>query len=65
MYLGSYHKDKIGEVPEGKKKPSFVYWIKDAEKERYDGFEKMAIFTDKGRCHSEKIVKTYNQKSLV
>ncbi|HIE32419.1 MAG TPA: IS1634 family transposase [Methanosarcinales archaeon] len=56
---------KVGEVPEGKKKPAFTYWIKDAEKERYDGFGKTVIFTDKDRWHSEKIVKTYNQKSLV
>ena len=56
---------KIGEIPEGKKKPSLAYWIKDKELERYDGFGKMVIFTDKDRWHSEKIVKTYNQKSLV
>jgi len=69
---GIIHKDfraiigyKVGDIPEGKKKPSLVYWIKDAEKERYDGFGKMVIFTDKDRWHSEKIVKTYNQKSLV
>nr|AAU82814.1 transposase [uncultured archaeon GZfos1D1] len=42
-----------------------MYWIKDPEKERYDGFGKMVIFTDKDRWHSEKIVKTYNKKSLV
>jgi transposase len=56
---------KIGEIPEGKKKPALTYWIKDAEKERYDGFGKIVIFTDKDGWHSEKIVKTYNQKSLV
>ncbi len=56
---------KIGDIPEGKKKPSLTYWIKDAEKERYDGFGKMVIFTDKEKWHSEKIVKTYNQNSLV
>ena len=56
---------KIGEIPEGKKKPSLTYWIKDAEKERYEGFGKMIVFTDKDKWHSDKIVKVYNQKSLV
>ena len=56
---------KIGEISEGKKKPSLAYWIKDAEKERYEGFGKMIVFTDKNKWHSDKIVKVYNQKSLV
>jgi len=69
---GIIHKDfkaiigyKIGEIPEGKKKPSLTYWIKDKELERYEGFGKMIVFTDKGKWHSEKVVKVYNQKSLV
>ncbi|KAF5418891.1 MAG: hypothetical protein C5S49_01120 [Candidatus Methanogaster sp.] len=35
------------------------------ELERYEGFGKMIVFTDKDKWHSDKIVKVYNQKSLV
>ncbi len=56
---------KVDDIPEGKKKPSLAHWIKDAEKERYDGFGEMVIFTENDRWLSEKVIKTYNQKSLV
>lgn len=55
----------VGEVPEGRKKPTLKYWIKDGEKERYEGFGKTVIFTDMDMWHSDKIIKTYNQKYLV
>lgn len=57
---------KIGKIPKGKKKPSLKYWVNsDKEKERYEGFGKTIIFTDKNGWHSKKIVKTYNSKYLV
>ena len=55
----------VGKIPEGQKKPTLEYWIKDEGKERYDSFGKTIIFTDLDRWHSDKIVKTYNQKYLV
>jgi transposase len=57
---------KVGEIPEGKKKPSLEIWIKkEVEELRYAGFGKTIIFTDMHIWHSEKIAKTYNQKYLV
>ena len=56
---------KVGRIPKGKKKPSLKYWTKEKEKERYEGFGKTIIFTDKDKWHSKKIAKTYNQKYLV
>jgi len=57
---------KVGEVPEGKKKPALEVWTPDAvEKKRYTGFGKTVLFTDLHTWHSKKIVKTYNQKYLV
>ena len=57
---------KVGEIPEGKKKPSLEIWVKEeVEKLRYAGFGKTIVFTDMHTWHSEKIAKTYNQKYLV
>lgn len=57
---------RIGKMVKGKKKPSLEYWVNDGkEKERYEGFGKTIVFTDKDRWHSKKIVKTYNSKYLV
>jgi len=57
---------KVGEIPEGKKKPSLEIWIeKEVEELRYAGFGKTIFFTDMHIWHSEKIAKTYNQKYLV
>ena len=57
---------KVGEVPEGKKKPALEVWTPDAvEKKRYAGFGKTVLFTDLHTWHSKKIAKTYNQKYLV
>ena len=57
---------KVGEIPEGKKKPSLEIWIeKEVEELRYAGFGKTIVFTDMHIWHSEKIAKTYNQKYLV
>ena len=57
---------KVGEIPEGKKKPSLEIWIeKEVEELRYAGFGKTIVFTDMHTWHSEKIAKTYNQKYLV
>jgi len=57
--------NKVGEIPEGKKKPTLEVWIKDVEKERYAGFGKTIVFTDMHSWHSKKIAQTYNQKYLV
>ena len=57
---------KVGEIPEGKKKPGLEIWIEnEVEKLRYAGFGKTIVFTDMHTWHSEKIAKTYNQKYLV
>ena len=57
---------KVGEIPEGKKKPDLEIWIKsDVEELRYAAFGKTIVFTDMHIWHSEKIAKTYNQKYLV
>jgi len=57
---------KVGEIPEGKKKPGLEIWIEDEVEElRYAGFGKTIVFTDMHIWHSEKIAKTYNQKYLV
>ncbi len=57
---------KVGEIPEGKKKPSLKIWVnEEVEKLRYAGFGKTIVFTDMHTWHSEKIAKTYNQKYLV
>ena len=38
---------KVGEIPEGKKKPSLEIWIKkEVEDLRYAGFGKTIVFTD-------------------
>jgi transposase len=56
----------VGEIPEGKKKPSLEIWIEEeVEKLRYAAFGKTIVFTDMHIWHSEKIAKTYNQKYLV
>lgn len=56
---------EVGRIPEGRKKPTLKYWIKNKEKERYEGFGKTLVFTDMDKWHSKKIAKTYNQKYLV
>ena len=56
---------KVGDVPEGRKKPTLEIWIKDGEEERYAGFGKTIVFTDMHSWHSKKIAQTYNQKYLV
>ncbi len=57
---------KVGEIPEGKKKPGLEIWVEnEVEKLRYAGFGKTIVFTDMHSWHSEKIAKTYNQKYLV
>ena len=56
---------KVGKVPEGKKKPTLEYWVTDVEEERYEGFGKTIIFTDKDQWHTKKIEQTYNKKYLV
>jgi hypothetical protein len=57
---------KVGEIPQGKKKPTLEIWIeKNVEERRYRGFGKTIVFTDLHTWHSKKIAKTYNQKYLV
>jgi transposase len=57
---------KVGRIPKGKRKPTLECWIEEErEEERYDGFGKTIVFTDKGRWHSKKIAKTYNSKYLI
>ena len=57
---------KVGEIPQGKKKPTLETWIKKkVEERRYIGFGKTIVFTDLHTWHSKKIAKTYNQKYLV
>jgi len=57
---------KVGEIPQGEKKPTLEIWAKkEVEDTRYVGFGKTIVFTDMHTWHSEKIAKTYNQKYLV
>ena len=57
---------KVGEIPQGKKKPTLEIWTKKkVEERRYRGFGKTIVFTDLHTWHSKKIAKTYNQKYLV
>jgi len=57
---------KVGEIPQGKKKPTLNIWTKkEVEDTRYAGFGKTIVFTDMHTWHSKKIAKTYNQKYLV
>lgn len=57
---------KVGEIPDGKKKPGLEIWIKrEVEELRFAAFGKTIVFTDMHTWHSEKIAKTYNQKYLV
>ncbi len=57
---------KVGEIPQGKKKPTLETWTKkNVEERRYRGFGKTIVFTDLHAWHSKKIAKTYNQKYLV
>ena len=57
---------EVGEVPQGKKKPTLECWIDEKVEEiRYTGFGKTIVFTDLHTWHSKKIAKTYNQKYLV
>jgi len=56
----------VGEIPQGKKKPTLDIWIKkEMEELRYVGFGKTIVFTDMHSWHSRKIAKIYNQKYLV
>ena len=57
---------KVGDIPQGKKKPTLEIWTKKTvEERRYIGFGKSIVFTDLHTWHSKKIAKTYNQKYLV
>jgi transposase len=56
----------VGEIPQGKKKPTLEIWIKkEMEELHYTGFGKTIVFTDMDAWHSKKVAKIYNQKYLV